>query len=117
MGGWGDFTSWMSGAMKTVGGAISHAATGVANFASATLDKIIGGGEHIADQVAKTYQTGMQAAATTVGGLGNNVKDLGSSLGNSAGNAIDGLGKSLSMPLAIGAAGVVIFMLMNNKPK
>ena len=75
--GWSDFTSWLSGAAKTVGSAISHAATGVASFASSTLDKVIGGGEHIADQVAKTYQTGMQAAATTVGGLGNNVKDLG----------------------------------------
>ena len=114
---WSDFTSWMSGAMKTVGGAISHAATGVANFASATLDKVIGGGEHIADKYAEVYQTGMKTLGTTVGGLGNNVKDLGSNLGNAAGGAIDGLGKSLSMPLAIGAAGVVIFMLMNNKPK
>jgi hypothetical protein len=114
---WSDFTSWMSGAMKTVGGAISHAATGVANFASATLDKVIGAGEHVVDKYAEVYQTGMKTLGSTVNSLGGDVKDLGSNLGNAAGGAIDGLGKSLSMPLAIGAAGVVIFMLMNNKPK
>ena len=107
----------MSGAMKTVGGAISHAATGVANFASATLDKVIGGGEHIADKYAEVYQTGMKTLGTTVGSLGNNVQNLGSNLGNAAGGAIKGIGESLAMPLAIGAAGVAIFMLMNNKPK
>ena len=109
---WGDFTSWMSGAVKTVGGAISHAATGVANFASATLDKIIGAGEHVADKYAEVYQTGMKTLGTTVGGLGNNVKDLGSNLGNAAGGAIKGIGESLALPLSIAAGGVVIFMLM-----
>ena len=107
----------MSNAAKTVGGAIAHAATGVANFASSTLDKVIGAGEHVVDKYAEVYQTGMKTLGSTVNSLGGDVKDLGSNLGNAAGNAIDGLGKSLAMPLAIAAGGVVIFVLLNNKPK
>ena len=117
MGGWGDFTSWLSGAAKTVGSAISTAATGVANFASSTLDKVIGAGSHLVDKYAEVYTTGIKTLGATANSLGGDARDLGSNLGNAAGGAIDGLGKSLAMPLAIAAGGVVLFLLMSNKPK
>ena len=115
--GWSDFTSWLSGAAKTVGNAVSNAATGVANFASSTLDKVIGAGSHVVDKYAEVYKTGLTTLGSSVNSLGGNVRDLGSNLGNAAGGAIKGVGEALAMPLALAAGGVVLFLLMSNKPK
>ena len=113
--GWSDFTSWLSGAAKTVGSAISTAASGVANFASSTLDKVVGAGSHLVDKYAEVYTTGIKTLGATANSLGGDARDLGSNLGNAAGGAIKGVGEALAMPLAIGAAAVAIFLIMNNK--
>ena len=95
------FTSWFNGALKTVGGAIEHAATGVAHFASSSLDKVIGG----AVKLAHEGRLGMTGAA-------HEMAAAAGSVAHEAGGAASSLGSSFAWPLALAGGAVGIAFLM-----
>ena len=71
---------------RSIGRDVEHAATGVASFANHVVDK----------------------AASVVESLGGDAVKIS----HEAGGAVSSVGSSLSMPLAIAAAGVVGFFLL-----
>ena len=95
------FLGWMSGALKTVGGSIEHAATGVAHFASSTLDKVIGA----AVKVAHEGRLGMTGAAHEMAAAAGSVS-------HEAAGAVGSLGSSFAWPLALAGGAVGIAFLM-----
>ena len=89
------FLSWMSGALKTVGGAIEHAATGVAHFASSTLDKVVGGAVKITHEVGTSFVKGSHEMAVAAG-----------SVTHEAAGAVGSLGSSFAWPLALAGGAI-----------
>ena len=71
---------------RSVGHDIEHAATGISKFAT-----------HVVDETASVVKV-----------LGNDAVKIS----HEAGGAVSSVGSSLSMPLAIAAAGVAAFLLL-----
>ena len=101
MGIFDDVGHWLSGAAKTIGSGISHAATGIVDFASSTIGKITGAVTKPATQALSTVSHTVQGVAQTAGSA---VVGVTHEVGGDASN----LGSSFAWPLALagGAIGV-----------
>ena len=87
MGVFDDIGHWFSGAAKTIGSGITHAATGLVDFASSTIGKLTGAVMQPANKALSTVSHTVQGVATTAGstvvGVSHEVGGAASSLGSS----------------------------------
>ena len=108
MGVFDDIGHWFSGAAKTIGSGISHAATGLVDFASSTIGKITGSIMAPANKALSTVSHTVQGVATTAGSAVVGVS-------HEVGGAASSLGSSFAWPLALAGGAVGLGFVLTRR--
>ena len=108
MGVFDDIGHWFSGAAKTIGSGISHAATGLVDFASSTIGKLTGAVMQPANKALSTVSHTVQGVATTAGTAVVGVS-------HEVGGAASSLGSSFAWPLALAGGAVGLGFVLTRR--
>ena len=108
MGVFDDVGHWLSGAAKTIGSGISHAATGLVDFASSTIGKLTGAVMQPAHKALSTVSHTVQGVASTAGSAVVGVS-------HEVGGAASSLGSSFAWPLALAGGAVGLGFVLTRR--